>query len=90
MIVQAALQEGVDIIGLSILSGAHVELCSRVLKLLKEKGLDKVAVIVGGIIPRDDVPVLKEMGVKEAFGPGTDPQRVLEFVQGLAGTEAPA
>ena len=87
MIVQTALQEDVDVIGLSMLSGAYHEHCSRVLKGLKEKGLENVAVIVGGIIPREDVPVLKEIGVKEAFGPGTKTRSVVEFIKGMMGTE---
>jgi len=87
MIVQAALQEGVDIIGLSILSGAHNELCSRILKLLSEKGLEEVAVILGGIIPRGDIPMLKRMGIKEVFGPGTKFKSVVEFVQSLVEKE---
>lgn len=90
MIVQTALQEGVDIIGLSILSGVQIEVCSRILKLLTKKGLGNVVVIVGGIIPREDVPILKGMGVKEVFGPGTDTRRVVEFAQSLLALEPPA
>ncbi len=85
MIVQTALQESVDVIGLSILSGAHNELCSRILKLLNEKGLGNVALIIGGIIPREDIPALKGTGVKEVFGPGTNTQEVVRFVKDLAG-----
>ncbi len=84
MIVQTALQESVDVIGLSILSGAHNELCSRILRLLRERGLGEVSVIVGGIIPREDIPALREMGVKEVFGPGTRMEQVVEFVKRLA------
>ena len=87
MIVQTALQEGVDIIGLSILSGAHNELCSRILRLLSEKGLGSVAVIVGGIVPREDIPILQEMGVKGVFGPGANTENVVEFVRTLVTTE---
>ena len=86
MIVQTAFQEDVDIIGLSILSGAHNELCSRIMKLLRQKGLGNVAVIVGGIIPREDIPILKELGVKEVFGPGANTERVVEFVRTLVAT----
>lgn len=86
MIVQTALQEGVDIIGLSILSGAHHELCSRILRLLSQKGLGNVAVIVGGIVPREDVPILQEMGVKGVFGPGANTEKVVEFVRTLLAT----
>ena len=83
MIAQTALQEGVDLIGLSILSGAHNELCSRIMNLLRQKGLGNVAVIVGGIIPNEDIPALKEIGVKGVFGPGSNTGRVVEFVQSL-------
>jgi methylmalonyl-CoA mutase C-terminal domain/subunit len=86
MIVQTALQEGVDIIGLSILSGAHHEHCSRILRLLSQKGLENVAVIVGGIIPSEDIPTLKKIGVKGVFGPGASTERVVEFVQTLVAT----
>jgi methylmalonyl-CoA mutase C-terminal domain/subunit len=87
MIVQTALQEGVDIIGLSILSGAHNELCSRILRLLSQKGLGNVAVIVGGIVPREDIPALQEMGVKGVFGPGANTEGVVEFVRALVATD---
>jgi methylmalonyl-CoA mutase C-terminal domain/subunit len=86
MIVQAALQENVDVIGLSILSGAHKELCSRVLKALKDKGLENVAVIAGGIIPREDIPDLDNMGVKGVFGPGTKTQNVVAFIKNMVGS----
>ena len=86
MIVKTALQEDVDIIGLSILSGAHNELCSRVFALLRKENQINVPIIVGGIIPEDDIPTLKEMGVKEVFGPGTLTQRVVDYVRSLAGT----
>ena len=70
MIAEAALQEDVDVVGLSILSGAHMALVPRVIELLREGGLENVPVIVGGIVPDEDVPRLKEMGVTEVFGPG--------------------
>ena len=69
-IVAAAAQEDVDAVGLSILSGAHLPICRRVLELLREKGMDGVKVFVGGIIPAQDIPELKEMGVAEVFLPG--------------------
>jgi len=72
MIVEAALQEDVDVIGLSILSGAHMALVPRVFELLRAEGLDDVVVLVGGIIPDEDVTVLREMGVSAVFGPGTN------------------
>lgn len=70
-IVAIALQEDVDVIGLSILSGAHNRLCARVLKMLKENDLSDVLVFLGGIIPDSDIPALKEMGIREVFGPGS-------------------
>jgi methylmalonyl-CoA mutase C-terminal domain/subunit len=80
MIVQTAFQEDVDVIGLSILSGAHKEFASRIIDLLKEKRED-IPVIMGGIIPREDYPALKAMGVKEIFGPGTNTQDIVEYLQ---------
>ena len=80
MIVEAALQEDVDGVGLSILSGAHMTLVPRVLDGLREAGLDRVKVFVGGIIPDADVSTLKDMGVAGIFGPGTSTQTVSEFI----------
>jgi len=71
MIAEAALQEDVDVVGLSILSGAHMALVPRVIELLRQNGQEHVKVFVGGIIPDEDVPALKEMGVLEVYGPGT-------------------
>jgi methylmalonyl-CoA mutase, C-terminal domain len=79
-IVGAALQEDADAIGLSILSGAHLHICPRVMGLLKEKGLDDVLVVVGGIIPDVDVPKLQAMGIKGIFLPGTPMREIVEFV----------
>jgi methylmalonyl-CoA mutase C-terminal domain/subunit len=79
-IVGAALQEDADVIGLSILSGAHNHIAPRVMELLREKGLDDVLVVIGGIIPDVDVPRLKEVGVKGVFPPGTPMQEIIEFV----------
>jgi methylmalonyl-CoA mutase C-terminal domain/subunit len=81
MIAAAALQEDVDVIGLSILSGAHMTLFPRIMDLLKEKGLGDTLVLVGGIIPDDDVPALKEMGIKGIFGPGTMADEIIEFAR---------
>jgi methylmalonyl-CoA mutase C-terminal domain/subunit len=80
-IVETAIQEDVDVIGLSILSGAHMTLLPRVTQLLKEKGIDDVLVIAGGIIPTEDVPKLKEAGIAEVFGPGTPLQTIIEFIR---------
>ena len=79
-IVGAALQEDADAIGLSILSGAHMHICPRVMQLLAEQGLDDVLVVVGGIIPDVDIPKLREAGVKGIFLPGTPMQEIITFV----------
>jgi methylmalonyl-CoA mutase C-terminal domain/subunit len=81
MIVEAALQEDVDGIGLSILSGAHMTLVPRVLDGLREAGLEQVKVFVGGIIPDADISTLKDMGVVGIFGPGTSTQTVSDFIR---------
>ena len=81
MIVEAALQEDVDAIGLSILSGAHMTLLPRTIELLKEKGLDDILVFGGGIIPDQDVPELKRLGVRGIFGPGTSTDTIVDFIR---------
>jgi methylmalonyl-CoA mutase C-terminal domain/subunit len=88
MITTAALQEDVDVVGLSILSGAHMTLVPRVMDSLKEAGLGDVAVFVGGIIPEEDVPALQEMGVKGVYGPGTTTQQVIDAVRRLVPAQA--
>ena len=80
-IVAAALQEDADVIGLSILSGAHMHICPRLMELLKEKGLEHVTVLVGGIIPDVDVPKLQAMGVKGVFLPGSPMQHIIDFIR---------
>jgi methylmalonyl-CoA mutase C-terminal domain/subunit len=80
-IVSAALQEDADVIGLSILSGAHNHIAPRLMELLKAKGLDDVLVLVGGIIPDVDIPKLREVGVKGIFLPGTPMQDIIEFIR---------
>ena len=85
-IVAAALQEDADVIGLSILSGAHNHIAPRLMELLKEKGLDDVLVVIGGIIPDVDVPKLKAIGVKGIFLPGTPMQDIVEFIVANART----
>lgn len=82
MIAEAALQEDVDVVGLSILSGAHLALVPKVITLLRQQGQDRVAVLVGGIIPDDDVPALMQAGVKAIFGPGTNTRSVIDSVRG--------
>jgi len=81
MIVSAALQEDVDVVGLSILSGAHMTLLPKVTARLREHGLGDVLVTAGGIIPDDDVPALKEAGVSAVFGPGTTIREVAEYLR---------
>ncbi len=84
-IVEAAIQEDVDAVGLSSLSGAHMTLFPRVVELLRERGAPDVLVIGGGIIPPEDIPQLKEAGVREVFGPGTPLKAIAEFIQKNAG-----
>jgi methylmalonyl-CoA mutase C-terminal domain/subunit len=81
-VVAAALQEDADVIGLSILSGAHMHICPRVMELLKAKGLEHVVVLVGGIIPDVDIPKLRTMGVRGIFLPGSPMQDIVDFING--------
>jgi methylmalonyl-CoA mutase C-terminal domain/subunit len=80
MIAAAAAQEDVDVIGLSILSGAHNTLCPRLLELLREKQMDDVPVLIGGIIPESDIPSLKQAGIAAVFLPGTSTQEIVDFI----------
>jgi methylmalonyl-CoA mutase C-terminal domain/subunit len=80
-IAEAALQEDVDVIGLSILSGAHMPICRRVLEVLRERGMEGVRVFVGGIIPTQDIPELKALGIAEVFLPGASTQDVVKALQ---------
>ena len=88
-IVAAALQEDADVIGLSILSGAHNSICPRLMTLLREKGLTDVLVVLGGIIPDADLPVLKAMGVAAVFRPGTSMQEIIDFITARLGSGPP-
>ena len=81
MIVEASGQEDVDVIGLSILSGAHLEIFPEIIRLLREKGMEDVTVVAGGIIPDEDRAPLLEAGVKAIFGPGTSTLDIVEFIQ---------
>ena len=81
MIAEAALQEDVQVVGLSILSGAHLELFPRVLEELRGRGVDDVLLFAGGIIPEADIPSVKEMGFAAVFGPGTDTNDIIAFVK---------
>jgi len=80
MIIEAAIQEDVDVVGLSILSGAHMTLVPRIVKGLKMNSMDDVIVTLGGIIPDDDVPQLNAIGVKGIFGPGSSTQQITAFI----------
>jgi len=81
MIVSAALQEDVDVVGLSILSGAHLTLLPKITRLLREQGMGDVLVTAGGIIPDEDIPVLQDAGVSAVFGPGTPIGEVAEYLR---------
>ncbi|NQW22033.1 MAG: cobalamin B12-binding domain-containing protein [SAR202 cluster bacterium] len=81
MIAQAANQEDVDVIGMSILSGAHLEILPEIMNLLRGQGMDDVIVVVGGIIPEVDRQPLKDLGIAEVFGPGTSTGVIVEFIQ---------
>ncbi len=84
MIVSAALQEDVDVVGLSILSGAHMTLLPRISAGLRDQGLDDVLLTAGGIIPDDDIPALQEAGIDRVFGPGTTIREVADYIRGNA------
>jgi methylmalonyl-CoA mutase, C-terminal domain len=81
MIVNAALEEDVQVIGLSILSGAHNAIVPRVMELLREKEMDDVLVVVGGIVPDDDAAELKKLGVAEVFQPGASLEKIIQFIR---------
>ena len=80
-IVNAALQEDADVIGLSVLSGAHMTLCPRIMELMKKEGLNDVLVLVGGIIPDQDIAKLKEIGIGEVFQPGASTEQIIAYVR---------
>jgi len=80
-IVNAVVQEDVDALLLSILSGAHNTLFPRIMDLLKEKGMGNILVLGGGVIPQEDIPQLKQLGIKEIFGPGTKTQTIIEYIK---------
>jgi methylmalonyl-CoA mutase, C-terminal domain len=89
MIASAALQEDVQVIGLSILSGAHMELFPRIMEALRERGLDDVLVVAGGTIPKADIPRIKALGVTEVFGPGTRLATIVDFIRANAPRPSP-
>jgi len=80
-IISAAVQEDVDVVGLSIFSGAHLALFPQIVKGLKEKGLNEVVIIAGGIIPDEDIPKLQKLGIKAVFGPGVPISKIAAFIQ---------
>lgn len=80
-IAATAIQEGVDVVGLSCLSGAHNQLFPEVVKLLREKRGDDILIVCGGIIPYDDIPLLKEAGIREVFQPGTTTEEIITFIK---------
>jgi len=81
MIVEAAVQEDVDVVGLSILSGAHLVLFPLIAEGLKKKGKTDVLLVAGGIIPDEDIPTLRKIGIKAVFGPGTPTPKIIEFIK---------
>ena len=85
-IAETVLQEDADAVGLSILSGAHMTLVPKVVRLLEEQGADDVVVTVGGTIPAEDIPELKKLGVAEIFTPGSSTQEVIDFIRGAVST----
>lgn len=87
MIAETALQEDVDFVGLSILSGAHMALVPRIIDALKERNIADIPIFLGGIIPEDDVNVLQDMGVRAVFGPGTSTQSIVAFIRQVLGAE---
>ncbi len=89
-IVEAAIEEDADIIGLSTLSGNHMILAPEVVRLLREKGMDEVVVILGGTVPPHDIPKLKKAGISEVFGPGTPVKKIVEFCRESVGKKKEA
>jgi len=87
MIATAALQEDVDAVGISILSGAHNTLCPRIVNLLRDNGMEDTLVLVGGIVPQEDILTLKEKGVSEIFLPGTSTEDIIKFINENVRTE---
>ena len=90
MIAEAALQEDVDVVGLSILSGAHLTLCPKVVELLRAQGQEDVAVLVGGIVPNEDVDKLRAAGISAVFCPGASWQGIADFINQTVGQKAGA
>ena len=88
-VVTSAVQEDVDVLGISLLSGAHMTICPRILQLLRDKGADDIIVVVGGVVPDEDVAALKEMGVKELLLQDTPPRAIIETLTRLVAERGP-
>ena len=88
-VVHSALQEDVDVLGISLLSGAHMTICPKIMQLLREKGAEDTIVVVGGVVPDEDVAPLKEMGVKELLLQDTPPKQIVETLQRLVTERGP-
>lgn len=86
-IVKQAVQEDVDVIGLSIMSGAHIPICRKLMKMIKDENFDRVKVVVGGVIPNRDIRVLKQLGVSGVFPGGTKFEEIIEAIKNLCGGE---
>ncbi len=80
-IVRVAMQEDADVIGISMLSGAHLLHCEEIMKLLRTSGMEDVLLVLGGTVPKQDIPILKGLGVAEVFGPGTPMPRIVDFIR---------
>src|SRR4029453_15050761 len=89
-VVNAALQEDVDVVGLSVLSGAHMSLCPRIMELMKKERLDGVFVVIGGIIPDQDIPKLKALGISEVFQPGASTEDIIDYIRRNVGQRRPS
>ena len=89
-VVTAALQEDVDVVGLSVLSGAHMSLCPRIMELMKKERLDDVIVVIGGIIPDQDIPKLKALGISEVFQPGASTEDIIDYIRRNIGQRRPS
>lgn len=89
-VANAAIQEDVDVVALSLLSGAHMTLMPRIVQLLREKGGEDIVVLGGGVIPPDDAAELRKQGVREVFGPGTSTEHIVAFVRDVAAARAAA
>lgn len=85
MIAEAALQEDVDVVGLSVLSGAHMSLCPRIIEQLRVQGLGDVPVLLGGIVPEEDIAGLEAIGIRAVFGPGANTQDIVSFIRQAVG-----